>query len=541
MSTSGRYCHLDGREEDDDDITASNVIDNENNGVQFIELEDQQQDEFADEAFVEHEDLHGANADNGDDRPSTNSTKTNTSTLYLGIVTSLGFCATYFWRYPIFMLPPDILATPVVTVPNIFGNASVTSTITLDLQSSFSLAYIGGMGSAKFMGMRLIASDFFFRHRLAVICALAIFTMLTECVGVWAFASIPPLQVASVFASSFVNSWTYGAVLTYIEGREATETLLAIMGLFFIDAGGAARGAATMALNAGVPPLLMPLTLGMIACPISCFMMYLTDRCPKPSAADLASRCERSPISPSDQRKFLSTYAIGMAAIYISYAILTGLRSFRDFYAEQIYTAALQDEPAAWIFIVADLPGAILASAVLYSFKSQQEHGAALQAMLCTCVGAGALILMATSMFAANVISGLLWQMTLGVGLYVAYNILTSAVYDRIVAATNTEGTCTFLVFLGDCFGYVVTFAILLLRDFGSSSSGSASDDDRTSDEDAILGVFLTFVYLGIGVSLGCLLAARCYFWKRLREDDNASSELEVVRLAEHLGDHVMA
>ena len=132
-------------------------------------------------------------------------------------------------------------------------------------------------------------------------------------------------------------------------------------------------------------------------------------------------------------------------------------------------------------------------------------------------------------MFATNVIGGLVWQMTLGVGLYVAYNILTSAVYDRIVAATNTEGTCTFLVFLGDCFGYVVTFAILLLRDFGSSSNTS---DDGTSDEDTILGVFLTFVYLGIGVSVGCLLAARCYFWKRLRKDDNAS-ELEVVRLAE--------
>ena len=102
-------------------------------------------------------------------------------------------------------------------------------------------------------------------------------------------------------------------------------------------------------------------------------------------------------------------------------------------------------------------------------------------------------------------------------------------------AATNTEGTCTFLVFLGDCFGYVVTFAILLLRDFGSSSSSSASDDDDDDDEeedDSILSVFLTFVYLGIGVSIGCLLAARCYFWKRLREDDNAS-ELEVVRLAE--------
>ena len=282
MSTSGRYSHLDGREEDDDDTTI-NDIDNENNGVQFVELEDQRQDEFAGEAFVDHEELHGANADNGDDRPSTNST--NTSTLYLGIVTSLGFCATYFWRYPIFMLPPDILATPVVTMPNIFGNASTTSTITLDLQSSFSLAYIGGMGSAKFMGMRLIASDFFFRHRLAVICALAIFTMLTECVGVWAFATIPPLQVASVFASSFVNSWTYGAVLTYIEGREATETLLAIMGLFFIDAGGAARGAATVALNAGVPPLLMPLTLGMIACPISWEWAYMlhTISSPAPS------------------------------------------------------------------------------------------------------------------------------------------------------------------------------------------------------------------------------------------------------------------
>ena len=513
-SAAGRYSHLDSCDEGEEDASEK--------GVQFTEPHTCNNNGTS-ETFVEHEQLD-THVQHDAQQPSNSRSVNNGSVVYLGIVSSLGFTATYFWRYPIFMLPADILSTPVVT-----ANIGGTST-SLDLQACFSLAYIGGMGSSKFAGMRLIASDFFFRNRLAVICALAVFTMITECVGVWAFAAMPPLQVLAVFLSSFVNSWTYGAVLTYIEGREATETLLAIMGLFFIDAGGAARGAATMALNAGVPPLLMPLTLGAVACPICCGMMYLTDRCPRPSAADLASRCERTPIAPSEQRRFLSSYAFGMGPIYVAYAILTGLRSFRDFYAEQIYSAALRDEPAAWTFLVADLPGAILASAVLYSFKSYHDHDAALQAMLCTCAGAVVLILVATSVFVIDVIGGLVWQMALGVGLYVAYNILTSAVYDRIVAATNTEGTCTFLVFLGDCFGYVVTFGILMLRDFGPS----AHSDNGASDADAVLGVFLTLVVVGMGASLGCLLAARCYFWKRLR-DDRMASELEVVDLTDEL------
>ena len=49
--------------------------------------------------------------------------------------------------------------------------------------------------------------------------------------------SSPCRQVACVFVSSFFSSWNFGGVITYIEGRRSTETMVAVLSFFFIYAG----------------------------------------------------------------------------------------------------------------------------------------------------------------------------------------------------------------------------------------------------------------------------------------------------------------
>ena len=55
-------------------------------------------------------------------------------TLAVGVCSALSYSLTYFWRYPIFLLPKAFLEKPVVTL----GGRS------LDLQACLSLAFVLG-------------------------------------------------------------------------------------------------------------------------------------------------------------------------------------------------------------------------------------------------------------------------------------------------------------------------------------------------------------------------------------------------------------
>ena len=164
------------------------------------------------------------------------------TTTKVGVGTALAYALSYFWRYPIFILPGEQLQKHVGTVA---GRP-------LDLQACFSMAFILGFGAAKAPMASFVSSDTFFRRRFAAIASMLVSSMLIEGVGVWAFAAHPAAQVACVFVSSFISSGLYGACYgAYLEGRRSTETLLALVTGSLIYAGNLARGTAAWVLSLG--------------------------------------------------------------------------------------------------------------------------------------------------------------------------------------------------------------------------------------------------------------------------------------------------
>ena len=112
---------------------------------------------------------------------------------YVGVLIAISYALCYFWRTPIFILPPSMLKQPVT---RIFSHD-------LDLQTCFSLAYTLGFGCAKPPATVFMTGRLFHEHRLAVLVALLAGTMLVQCVGILVFSTIPSLQVLCVFISSF--------------------------------------------------------------------------------------------------------------------------------------------------------------------------------------------------------------------------------------------------------------------------------------------------------------------------------------------------
>ena len=140
----------------------------------------------------------------------------------------------------------------------------------------------------------------------------------------------------SVFISSTISSAIFGAFTTYLEGRQATEALLAFMTGMFIFAGSTSRSFGQVVLDMGAPPSSMPLILATITCPISCWLVVCMDAAPKPSAADVAMRTARAPMTNAEKMAFLREWWLGIVPLVFAYASTTGVRAFRDLYAKQV-------------------------------------------------------------------------------------------------------------------------------------------------------------------------------------------------------------
>ena len=428
------------------------------------------------------------------------------TTTKIGVGVALAYSLSYFWRYPIFILPKEILNQHVATV---FGTK-------LDLQACLSMAFILGFGAAKAPMAAFVSSPTFFRRRLATLTTMLITSMLLEGVGIWAFAAHPPLQVVCVFLSSFLSSGLYGACYgAYLEGRRSTETLLAIVSGFLIYAGNLARGCASWVLSLGVPPDLMPLAIGAVACPLACALIALVHRAPGPNAADVAARSKRTPMGPAERAAFLRRFGPGLACMLLGYSMLTGARSFRDFYASQLFAASLGvASPPPYVYVVADLPGSVLACLALVALNRVADNRRCLRRMMQSIVVGAAFLALSTLLFRCGALGGVVWQMALGVGIFVTYSVYGTPFFDRLFAAAAAEGTATFLVFLADFCGYVVTIVILLLQNFGPKPAGGSSGADAAA---AVLQWYTWLLY-GASAAIGALtLGALAYFDAALR------------------------
>lgn len=449
----------------------------------------------------------------------------------------MAYSSTYFWRYPIFVLPLDTLEQTVFTI----GGKDI------DLQTSYSLALTLGMGLAKISAVSVISSPFFFRNRRVFIIINLWVSFLFMSLGTLVFYSedVLYLQVICLFFSFYFASWLFGAMLSFIEGRMGTEALLATMNFCYLYAGNASRGTGQLLLEqGGLSARVMPAVVGGVFCCLGSVLMWYASHIPPPTPHDVENRAKRVAMSSQQRGAFLRENAFGLLCMLLPYALLSGMRGFRDYYSQQvrggdgsaspmlllnsvfvgvcvlsvqIFSATMgRDEVPSYMFFTVDIPGALLACVVQYSFHSVQRNSVAFVTMLGTMVVSVGGMLLCTTLFdltGRESAVGFAWQVAVGMGLYVAYSLLSTAAYDRLFGLLRTEGTCTFMVFFGDGLGYTGTTAILFYNAFGRSSSDDDADD-RESREDT-LELFMSIVYAGsITVAL-CLSCAVVYFVKK--------------------------
>ena len=103
------------------------------------------------------------------------------------------------------------------------------------------------------------------------------------------------------------------------------------------------------------------------------------------------------------------------------------------------------------------------------------DNARALMLLHCMLAGGGLLMGVALFMFEREWISPEIWIIMVGVGLVTSITPFSGSLFDRVMGATQTKGTATFLINFGDAFAYVGVFSSLAYKTTRTDGDSSSS------------------------------------------------------------------
>ncbi|MDY3554040.1 DUF5690 family protein [Gemmata sp. JC717] len=335
----------------------------------------------------------------------------------------------------------------------------------LDLKTMCVIAQVIGYCLSKYLGTK-ICSETPANRRAHLLVGLILFAEG----ALLLFANLPPaLKPLAMLLNGLPLGMVWGLCVRYLEGRRASEVMVAGLSCSYIVAGAATRDIARdIVMGAwGVSESWMPVATGLLFLGPFVLAVLLLDRLPPPSAADVALRSERVTMDRRQRRAFLAHFGIGFGMLLVAYLFLTALRDFRDHYGAEIFDAlglgskrAIFTRTELWAMF-----GVIVAVAVL---NLVANHRRALIAVYGVIVGGFALIGGATVAFQAGAISGYWWMAAVGLGMYLAYVPFGAVLFERMMAASRFNGTAVFAIQLADGVGYTGSVLVQLYRDLAA-------------------------------------------------------------------------
>lgn len=387
-----------------------------------------------------------------------------------------------------------------------FAAASFEGTVggVLGLKIALVISQVIGYALSKFVSIKFVSEISPARRATTLLLLIG-----AAEVSLLLFAVLPPEgKVLAIFFNGLPLGAVWGLVYGFLEGRRTSELLGAGLSTSYIVASGAVKSVGAAWLDAGVSESWMPFVTGLCFAPLFVLAVWLLRQLPPPSAADEKARTARRPMNGAQRRAFIGQFAFGLVTLTGLYMFLTAYRDFRDNFAAEIWSAlGWGDEPA--IFTASELPVALLVMAALASIYRIHGNRTALLAIHAL-MGVGTVLIGgATVLFDLGIISGAVWMVALGVGLYLAYVPYGCVLFDRLIAATGAVGTAVFMIYVTDAFGYAGSVGLLLFKNFGGAHL-------------SWLDFFRGFSYATAVACTAAFIASGLYFARRTREADRA-------------------
>ncbi len=392
----------------------------------------------------------------------------------------------------------------------------------VELKTALVLSQLFGYVISKYVGIKFCSQ--LKREQLFVATiSLVVFAEL----ALLGFAILPMnWKVVAIFGNGLPLGMVWGLAMRYLEGRRATELLVATLSCSYIVATGIVKDAGRWMLDyVAVDPFWMPFCVGLLFLPPLILSAWLLDALPKPSKQDQLERSERKAMSTREQWNFLAHFSTGLVMLSFVYVLLTAFRDFRDNYAIEILKE-LDLAKIPGIFTQIEFVSAIVITITLGMLSLFRHNRHALLATFAIMLVGSLLMGASTLALQSGWLGGLSWMMLVGLGAYLAY-VPYTVLFDRIFAATKATGTSVFAIYLIDSLGYTGSAGIQIYKDLWES-------------EQSRLSFFINFSLVMSCVGFVSLLISGWYFIREERiareRADDASQECttESLEVAKH-------
>lgn len=334
----------------------------------------------------------------------------------------------------------------------------------LDFKIAVIIAQVLGYALSKFIGIKVIA-ELQASHRFQFLLGLAAFGWLAL-LG-FAYAQGSPWAMFWLFLNGLPLGLVWGIVFSYLEGRQTTEVLGAVLCSSFIVSSGVVKSVGVWLIQSqGLDVYWMPFVTGGIFMPLLVLGSYCLELVPPPNQADIDSRTLRLPMLKADRATFFRRYAPGLVALIICYVFITIYRDFRDSFAVELWTdLGYGDTPS--IYTLAELPIAVLTLLMLALTMYIRSNRAAFMLYLFIIFGGSLIIALSTLAFDLSLLGGAAWMVLVGAGLYVIYIPFNAILFERLIAALGSVANVGFLIYLADAAGYAGSVMTMLYKNFG--------------------------------------------------------------------------
>jgi hypothetical protein len=389
----------------------------------------------------------------------------------------------------------------------------------IELKTALVISQIVGYTLSKYIGVKVCSESTPQRR-----AALLIGVILWAQAALVLFAILPgPWKCVAIFLNGLPLGMVWGLVVQYLEGRRASEVMLAVLSCSFIVASGVVKDFGRWLMNDWqVSESWMPAATGLAFLPLFIASVWLLDQMPPPSAADEVARTKRTPMLSADRWEFVRRFALGLVLLITVFFFLTAYRDFRDNYQVEIFNGlGFAYESNKLIITRAETIvafGVMVAMGLLFLIR---DNRLGLLAALSIMAGGLALMGVSTLLLDAGVIDGFWWMTLVGLGAYLAYVPFGSVLFDRLIASTQVAGTAVFAIYLADSVGYTGSVGMQLYKDL------AYHDASR-------LEFFLAFTWFMSGLGCLLLLASAVYFLGKVKHFSRISASTTPVLRVEN-------
>lgn len=323
------------------------------------------------------------------------------------------------------------------------------------------IAQLIGYTLSKFFGIRWVGQLKHQNRRRQLIILLILASIPLWVMPILPIFSWPILMLLNGFPLGIV----WGIVFSYIEGRDLTEFIGAILACTFVFSSGFVKYLTLLIQQElSVSNIIATAITSALACFLAIIFSLFLDKTPPPNESEAKHHAKRKELSKIQQKQFFKENLNFLIPAILIYSILTFSRDFRDNFTAELL-AANHDYNGLNIAKYETLITLVLLSCIPF-LSLIRNHLKAIQITFIVSAFGSLLNLIALQLFEFEIITSTAFFLVTGFGLYGGYILINISIMNRIVGFRKSPGNCGFLMYSADASGYLTSIIVMSIALF---------------------------------------------------------------------------